>query len=110
MSSSSNVRRKPSTLYPLPSILETLDLRHLFPAEQPLEVELGSGDGSFLVHWASRHRHHNFIGVERLLGRIRKLDRKALNAGLSNLRGIRIESSYFLQWLLPPHSASALHL
>ena len=44
------------------------------------------------------------------LGRIRKLDRKGRRAGLTNLRGVQIESSYFLQYLLPPHSASALHV
>jgi len=44
------------------------------------------------------------------LGRMRKLDRKGRRAGLSNLRGVRIENSYFLEWLLPPHSASALHI
>ena len=52
----------------------------------------------------------NFIGVERLLGRIQKLDRKGRRAGLTNLRGVRIESAYFLQYLLPPHSAAALHI
>ena len=52
----------------------------------------------------------NFIGVERLLGRLQKLDRKGRRAGLENLRGVRIESAYFLQYLLPPHSAAALHI
>jgi tRNA (guanine-N7-)-methyltransferase len=45
-----------------------------------------------------------------LLGRIRKLDRKGRRAGLANLRGVQIESSYFLQYLLPPRSASMLHI
>jgi tRNA (guanine-N7-)-methyltransferase len=56
------------------------------------------------------HPGHNFIGVERLLGRMRKLDRKGRRAGLTNLRGVRIESSYFLEYLLPPGSAVALHI
>jgi tRNA (guanine-N7-)-methyltransferase len=99
-----------SLIHPLVSILERLDLKRLFPADQPLEIELGSGDGSFLVEYARRHPEHNFIGVERLLGRIRKLDRKGRRAGLANLRGVRIESSYFLEYLLPPHSAIALHI
>jgi len=99
-----------SVLYQLPSILDPLDLGKLFPTEQPLEVELGSGDGSFLVEYAEQHRDHNFIGVERLLGRIRKMERKTRRAGLTNLRGIRIESSYFLEYLLPPGSATALHI
>ncbi|HWI58043.1 MAG TPA: tRNA (guanosine(46)-N7)-methyltransferase TrmB, partial [Bacillota bacterium] len=53
---------------------------------------------------------HNFVGVERLLGRIRKMDRKGRRANLSNLRGVRIESSYFLEYLLPPNQAVAVHI
>jgi tRNA (guanine-N7-)-methyltransferase len=97
-------------IYPLPSILERLDLAKLFPKSQPLEVELGCGDASFIAEYAARHPDRNFIGVERLLGRIRKLDRKGRRAGLTNLRGVRIECAYFLEYLLPPHSATALHV
>lgn len=100
----------PTLLYRLTSILERLDLAQLFPKPQPLEVELGSGDGSFLVHYARLHPERNFIGVERLLGRLRKLDRKGRRAGLANLRGIRIESGYFLEYLLPRGSVSVLHI
>jgi tRNA (guanine-N7-)-methyltransferase len=94
----------------LRTILEPLDLAELFPQPQPLEVELGCGDASFLVEYARRNPHTNFIGVERLLGRIQKLDRKGRRIGLQNTRGVRIESAYFLQYLLPPHSAAALHI
>ena len=94
----------------LRSIVEPLAPAELFSKPQPLEVELGCGDASFLVEFARRNPERNFIGVERLLGRIQKLDRKGRRAGLANLRGVRIESSYFLQFLLPPHSAAALHV
>jgi len=99
-----------SLIYDLPSIVERLDLAHIFPEPQPLEVELGCGDASFLVDYAKSHPERNFIGVERLLGRLRKLDRRGRRAGLTNLRGVRIESSYFLEYLLPPHAVSALHV
>ena len=94
----------------LSSIVEPLDLAQLFPQPQPLEIELGCGDASFLVEYARRKPDRNFIGVERLLGRIQKLDRKGRRAGLANLRGVRIESSYFLQHLVPPRSAAVLHI
>ncbi len=97
-------------IFQLSSIIEPLDLAQLFLRPQPLEVELGCGDTSFLAEYAGRHPERNFVGVERLLGRIRKLDRKGRRAGLTNLRGVQIESSYFLQYLLPTHSASALHI
>lgn len=94
----------------LQSIVEPLDTASLFPANQRLEVELGCGDASFLVNHARLHPERNFIGVERLAGRIRKLDRKGRRAGLTNLRGVRIESSYFLEYLLPTRTAAALHI
>jgi len=107
---SAMINHNQTFLYDLPSIVERLDLTNIFSKRQSLEVELGSGDGSFLVDLAEHHPHHNFIGIERLLGRIRKMERKARGAGLTNLRGIRIESAYFLQYLLPPHSVEALHI
>ena len=104
------MQNKTCLLVELRSIVEPLALTQLFPKPQPLEIELGCGDASFLVEYARRNPERNFIGVERLLGRIQKLDRKGRHAELTNLRGVRIESSYFLQRLLPPHSASALHI
>jgi tRNA (guanine-N7-)-methyltransferase len=97
-------------LLSLATIVERLEPAKIFSRDQPLEVELGSGDGSFLVQYAALHPEVNFIGVERLLGRLRKIDRKAQRAGLTNVRGIRIEAGYFLEFLLPPQSAQTIHL
>ncbi len=94
----------------LRTILEPLDLAELFPQSQPLEVELGCGDASFLAEYARQNPQTNFLGVERLLGRIQKLDRKGRRLSLQNLRGVRIESAYFLQYLLPAGLARALHI
>lgn len=97
-------------IYEFPTILEPIQLPALFAQPRPLEVELGCGDASFLVEYARRHPARNFIGVERLLGRLQKLDRKGRRANLHNLRGLRIESAYFLEYLLPPASTTALHI
>ena len=99
-----------SLLIQLATILEPLKLAELFPQPQPLEVELGCGDASFLAEYARRNPQINFIGVERLLGRIQKLDKKGRRLGLTNTRGVRIESAYFLEYLLPRNSAAALHI
>lgn len=82
----------------------------IFPDEAPLEVDLGSGDGSFLMDMARRFPERRFLGVERLLGRVRKLCRRSERAGLSNLKVLRLESLYTVEWLLPPGSVSRLHL
>jgi tRNA (guanine-N7-)-methyltransferase len=103
--------REPMTLIHRPcSILERFVWADLFPLAQPVEVELGSGDGSFLVEHARQHPERNFVGVERLLGRLRKLDRRGMRAGLHNLRLIRLEAAYLVEYLLPPASVHALHL
>jgi len=94
----------------LSSILEPLEPSKLFLRPQPLEVELGSGDGSFAVQYAQLHPERNLLAVERLLGRLRKIDRKGLRAGLANLRLVRIEASYLLEFLLPRGSMQALHV
>jgi len=97
-------------IYRPASWVERLRLEELFPVSRPLEVELGSGDGSFMAKWAALRPERNFLGVERLLGRLRKLDRKGQRAGLGNLRLMRIEAAYFLEFLLPLKSITAMHL
>ena len=99
-----------SLIVPLRSILEPLPIATLFAREQPLHVELGAGDGSFLVAYAQAHREWNFIGVERLLGRLRKIEKKARRAGLENVRVVRIEAEYFTRYLLRSNSAAAIHV
>ncbi|MBI2929620.1 MAG: tRNA (guanosine(46)-N7)-methyltransferase TrmB [Verrucomicrobia bacterium] len=100
----------PTLTFRLASIVERIDLGRLFPRSQPVELELGSGDGSFLVQYARLHPERNFLGIERLLGRLRKVDRKAQRAGLTNVRLLSIEAAYFLEYLLPPKSIAALHV
>ncbi|HTL17787.1 MAG TPA: hypothetical protein VL793_11155, partial [Patescibacteria group bacterium] len=42
----------PSLIYRPDSYFECLDLSRLFASNRPLVIELGSGDGSFLVEYA----------------------------------------------------------
>jgi tRNA (guanine-N7-)-methyltransferase len=105
-----SVSNATSLIYRPESWVERLPLLEMFPRALPLEVELGSGDGSFLAQWAAAFPERNFLGVERLLGRLRKLDRKARRARLANLRLLRIEAGYFLEYLLPAARVHALHV
>jgi tRNA (guanine-N7-)-methyltransferase len=97
-------------IYKPVSIVDRLPLDSMFGVQRPLEVELGAGDGSFLAAYATAHRETNFIGIERLLGRLRKIDRKGQRAHLDNLRLLRLEAAYFAQYLLPPGSIRAFHI
>jgi tRNA (guanine-N7-)-methyltransferase len=77
---------------------------------RPLEVDLGCGDGSFLMEMAAHYPERDFLGVERLLGRVRKVCRKITRRKLDNARVLRLESRYVVEWLLPVASVSRLHL
>lgn len=80
------------------------------PDHMPLEVDLGCGDGSFLLEMASHHPDRFFLGVERLLGRVKKVCRLAHQQQLPNASILRLDSLYTVQWLLPEQSVSRLHL
>ncbi len=77
---------------------------------RPLEMDLGCGDGSFLIDLAREHPERDFIGVERLLGRCKKVAKKIRRNGLENTRILRLDSKYVVEWLLPPESVSRIHL
>jgi tRNA (guanine-N7-)-methyltransferase len=97
-------------LYTPPSWFQLLDWITVFGNANPIEIDLGCGDGTFLVQRASKHPERNFLGVERLLGRARKVDRKAQRIGITNVRVLRIESSYAMGFLFPPASVSIIHI
>ena len=87
-----------------------LDLYAIYGRTGPLEVDLGCGDGSFLVATAEANPNRDFLGIERLVGRVRRVCRKIRRHGLTNARVLRVESSYAVQHLFPPASVEAFHL
>jgi tRNA (guanine-N7-)-methyltransferase len=90
------------------SLTQQLDLETIFGRKAPLHVDVGCGEGSFLCALAQRLPDKNFLGIERLLGRIRSSARKA--ASLSNVRLLQMESSYAVRYLLPPGSVETFYL
>ena len=88
----------------------TLDIAGCFPVPQLLELELGCGDGSFLSAYMQAHPDRNFVGVERLKGRLKKLDREARKCEATNVALFRIEAAYLLKYLLPANLFDAIHV
>jgi tRNA (guanine-N7-)-methyltransferase len=85
-------------------------LEDIFGRPAPLDLDLGCGDGSFLIELARRHPERNVLGTERLLGRVEKVARKIARSHLQNVRILRLESHYVLRWLLPAESASSIYV
>ncbi len=82
----------------------------IFAREAALEVDFGSGDGAFILAMARRFPERNFLGIERMSGRVEKTCRAAARGDIENVRIVRLESLYTAQWLLPVGSASVVHI
>lgn len=87
-----------------------LNLREVFPREAPLEVDIGCGDGAYLAALAQQNPEHNYLGIERLAGRIRSACNRIARQRLANVRVLLIEASYAVAYLLPPQSIAAFHI
>jgi tRNA (guanine-N7-)-methyltransferase len=105
-------RVRAAALFEPADYFRRLEKREIFPdaAEAGLEVDLGCGDGGFLVDLAAAHPDRRFLGIERLLGRARKTARKAARRGLRNVKALRIETAYAVGFLLPEAGVSRMHL
>jgi len=87
-----------------------LPLDALFDPARPLEIEIGCGNGRFLAARAVKNPGTQYLGIERLLPRVRKLDKKACRFGLDNLRVLRLEAFYTFYYLLPSHRVRTVYV
>src|SRR4051794_6736671 len=85
---------------------QRLDWQMVFGNGQPVELDLGAGDGGFALAYAQLHSEGNLLAVERLLGRVRKIEKRAARGNLANVRVLRLELGYTVRYLLPPGSVS----
>ena len=91
--------------------LNPLPVARLFehPA-RPLEVDMGCGKGRFLLAHAAGHPEVNFLGIDRMLRRVRALDRKARRRGLTHVRLLRMEAYYATTYLLPADAVTTFYI
>lgn len=106
--------RRGHVLFPavieLRSITDRLDLEEIFGRRAPLHVDLGCGDGAFLVAMAQRYPEKSFLGIERLLGRVSSAAHKIERGKIDNARVLRFETSYAVRYLLPNESVETFYL
>ncbi len=97
-------RKKKTTLRVWPgNWLDPIDFKEAFAhPERPLEVDIGSGKGRFLVARSGRFPEINFLGIERMLGRVNSSGRRCERAGRENVRLFRMEGYYAISQLMPP--------
>ena len=101
-------KKKKTTLRIVPeSWLDPVDFKAEFPhPEYPLEVDIGSGKGRFLTARAGKFPEINFLGIERMLGRIHSSGRRCERAGRENVRMFRMEGYYAISQMMPERSVA----
>ena len=76
-----------------------------FDLSRHLEIEVGCGKGQFLTRRAAEHPDCEFLGIERMLERVRLFDGKCKRGHLDNAHVLRLEELYTFHYLLPePHA------
>ena len=100
----------PTRVIPVTSLTVPLPIDTLFDPERPLEIEIGCGKGRFLSARAAQHPETQYLGIERMLSRVAKLDKKAGRMKLDNLRILRLEAFYTFYYLLPAHRVRSVYV
>ena len=78
--------------------------------KEHVELDLGCGAGSFTIALASRYPERQIYAADMLMGRLRKVVRRAENAGCSNVQAMQVEARNLLSRLLPDNSLDRIHL
>ena len=81
-----------------------------FDASRPLEVEVGCGKGRFLTARAAAHPEADFLGIERMLGRVHSFDEKCRRLAIVNAHVLRLEALYTFWYLLPAHGVRTVYV
>ena len=87
-----------------------LNWRELFGREAPVVLDLGCGNGRFLIGSAWWRRDHDHLGLDILPVVIRYATRRANQRGLTNIRFAVIGARELLDRLVEPHGLAEVHL
>jgi len=86
-----------------------LDIDALFGRHAPLVLDLGCGNGRFLIGSAVWRSDHDHLGVDVLPVVIRYATRRGNQRGLTNLRFAVCDAETFLARVFPPGRAAEVH-
>ena len=97
-------------IYNLPDSPKTICLRELFGNDRPIELEIGTGKGGFLLQQAQAHEDRNYLGIEWANKYFKLAADRMARWDVGNVRMIRCDAKVFVQRYLPAASICALHV
>ena len=87
-----------------------LDFASTFGNARPVEVEIGTGKGTFLLARATARPELNFLGVEWANAYCRYAADRFRRAGLTNVRMLRADAGELFRRVLPEKSVWRVHV
>ena len=105
------VMQKSSSIYRLPESerYDLINYEDLFLNDNPIELEIGCGKGSFLVEKALKNPNLNYIGVEVIGNVLISAGELAQSKNLANVRFLNVGAE-LLHYILPHDSVSKIYL
>jgi tRNA (guanine-N7-)-methyltransferase len=97
-------------IVPPPEAGQILDFSRMFGRTSPVEMEIGSGKGGFLLNRARAHPDRNFLGLEWANKFFRFAADRMARWGLTNVHLMRTDASHLVGRHLPPASIVLLHI
>jgi len=89
---------------------QPLDLPAIFGNNQPLALEIGCGTGHFVLERAHKQPETNFLAIDIYNKGCLKTCKKIDEAGVQNVRVMRVEARWLLDKGLQPESLSAVYI
>jgi len=80
-----------------------------FGRAAPLVVEIGFGNGEYLIENARQNPDKNFIGIEINFDLIKKAARRMQSSNVANIRLLKIHATIALEYLFPSKSISQIY-
>lgn len=92
------------------TLKKPIDWAELFGNSNPVEMEIGSGKGTFITEQARERKDTNFFGIEWARWYWKYTCDRLRRHGCLNARAIRAEAGFFIDEFVPDASISVLHI
>jgi len=89
---------------------QPMDLDRAFPRSAPVEIEVGSGKGTFLLNQAKAHPAANYLGIEWANAYYRHCVDRMRRWQMSNVRVLRADAREFIGRHLADESVQTFHV
>ena len=97
-------------IVPVDSLEAKVDWQQMFGNERPVELEIGTGKGAFLINTARMNPETNYLGIEWANKIYKYVADRACRWKLRNVRMLRCDARDFMITHVPSESLQCLHV